>query len=74
MEAAMLSAEARGLGTCAQGYLGNYPDIIKAEFEVPDEYALVCGMSLGYPSDHPINSWEAERLPLSEMTANLRVN
>jgi nitroreductase len=74
MEAAMLSAEARGLGTCAQGYLGNYPDIIKAEFEVPEEYALVCGMSLGYPSDHPINSWEAERLPLSEMTANPRVN
>jgi nitroreductase len=74
MEAAMLSAEARGLGTCAQGYLGNYPDIIKAEFEVPEEYALVCGMSLGYPSDHPINSWEAERLPLSEMTASPRVN
>ena len=49
----MLSAEARGLGTCAQGYLGNYPDIIKAEFEVPDQYALVFGMSLGYPSDHP---------------------
>jgi nitroreductase len=74
MEAAMLSAEARDLGTCAQGYLGNYPDIIKAEFEVPDQYALVCGMSLGYPSDHPINSWEAERLPLSEITANPRVN
>lgn len=72
MEAAMLSAKARGLGTCAQGYLGNYPDIIKAEFEVPEDYALVCGMSLGYQSDHPINSWEAERLPLSELTARPR--
>ncbi|MEL0291742.1 MAG: nitroreductase, partial [Aquiluna sp.] len=61
MEAAMLSARAKGLGTCAQGYLGNYPDIIKAEFDVPEQYALVCGMSLGYPSDHPINSWRAER-------------
>jgi nitroreductase len=69
MEAAMLSAKSRGLGTCAQGYLGNYPDIIKKEFEVPEEYALVCGMSLGYPSEHPINSWEAERLPMDELLA-----
>ena len=69
MEAAMLSAKAKGLGTCAQGYLGNYPDIIKAEFDVPEEYALVCGMSLGYPSDHPINSWQAERVSIEELTA-----
>ena len=67
MEAAMLSAQTRGLGTCAQGYLGNYPDIIREEFEVGDEYALVCGMSLGYPSDHAINTWKAERLPIDEM-------
>lgn len=72
MEAAMLSAKAKGLGTCAQGYLGNYPDIIKAEFDVPEQYALVCGMSLGYPSDHPINSWQAERLELNEMIAKSR--
>lgn len=69
MQTVMLSAQSLGLGTCAQGYLGNYPDIIKAEFEVPEEYALVCGMSLGYPSDHPINSWQAERLPILELTA-----
>ena len=69
MENVMLAAQAAGLGTCAQGYLGNYPDIIKEEFDVPAEYALVCGMSLGYPSNHPINGWKAERLPLGELTA-----
>ena len=68
MQNLMLSATNKGLGTCSQGYLGNYPDIIKAEFDVPDEYALVCGMSLGYPSDHPINSWQAERLNIDELT------
>jgi nitroreductase len=67
MEATMLAATASGLGTCAQGYLGNYPDIIREEFEVSDDYALVCGMSIGYPSDHAINSWRAERLPLEEL-------
>ena len=69
MQTVMLSAKARGIGTCSQGYLGNYPDIIKDEFEVPEEYALVCGMSVGYPSDHPINSWRAERLSIEELTA-----
>jgi len=68
MQNLMLSATNKGLGTCPQGYLGNYPDIIKAEFDVPEEYALVCGMSLGYPSDHPINSWQAERLNIDELT------
>jgi nitroreductase len=67
MQTMMLAAKARGIGTCSQGYLGNYPDIVKAEFDIPEEYALVCGMSVGYPSDHPINSWRAERLPIEEL-------
>ena len=70
MEALMLSAKAKGIGSCAQGYLGNYPDIIRSEFEVGDEYALVCGMSLGYASDHPINGWKANRLPIEELLLN----
>lgn len=72
MQTLMLAAKARGIGTCAQGYLGNYPDIIRAEFEVSDDYALVCGMSIGYPSDHPINSWGAERLDISELLVEPR--
>jgi nitroreductase len=73
MQTIMLAAKAQGIGTCAQGYLGNYPDIIRAEFEVSDDYALVCGMSIGYPSDHPINSWGAERLPIEELTLKSKV-
>ena len=72
MQTVMLAAKVRGIGSCAQGYLGNYPDIIRKEFEIGDEYALVCGMSIGYPSDHPINSWQAERLPIEELTARPR--
>lgn len=74
MQSVMLAAQAKGLGTCAQGYLGNYPDIIRSEFEIGDEYALVCGMSIGYPSDHKINSWRAERLPISELLALPKTN
>lgn len=67
MQTVMLAAKVRGVGSCPQGYLGNYPDIIRSEFDVSDDYALVCGMSIGYASDHPINSWEAERLPIEEL-------
>lgn len=73
MQTVMLSAKSLGIGTCAQGYLGNYPDIIREEFDVPDHYALVCGMSLGYPSDHPINSWQAERLRVDELQAKSKL-
>jgi nitroreductase len=73
MQTLMLAAKARSIGTCAQGYLGNYPDIIRDEFEISDDYALVCGMSIGYPSDHPINSWQAERLPLRELQVKPRI-
>jgi nitroreductase len=72
MQTVMLAAKARGIGTCAQGYLGNYPDIIRQEFDVSDDYALVCGMSIGYPSDHPINGWQAERLPIDELKVPAR--
>lgn len=73
MQTLMLAAKARGIGTCAQGYLGNYPDIIREEFEISDDYALVCGMSIGYPSDHPINGWQAERLSIGELRAKPRI-
>ena len=69
MQTIMLAARAKGLGTCPQGYLGNYPEIIKQEFDVSDDYALVCGMSIGFASDHAINSWEAERLPIADLIA-----
>ena len=73
MQTLMLAAKARGIGTCSQGYLGNYPDIIREEFEISDDYALVCGMSIGYPSDHPINNWQAERLSIAELQVKPRI-
>ena len=72
MQTVMLAAKARGIGTCAQGYLGNYPDIIRAQFDISDDYALVCGMSIGYPSNHPINGWQAERLPVTDLIVKSR--
>ena len=63
----ILGAHARGLGTCAQGAVAIWEDAVKAEFEVPDGYKLLYGVALGYPSDAMVNTFQAERLPVSEI-------
>lgn len=62
MQNFMLAAHARGLGTCAQGSISTWEDAIRAEFEIPKQYQLLCGLAVGYPSDHKINTFEAERI------------
>jgi nitroreductase len=68
MQNLMLSAHARGLGTCAQGAIGIWEDAVRAEFDVPKEYELLCGIAIGYPSQHSINRYGAERIDPSEIT------
>ena len=48
MQNLMLAAKARGLDTCAQGFLAFWSEPIRREFYVPGGYKLICGMSLGY--------------------------
>ena len=62
-----LSAHARGLGTCAQGAYSIWEDAIRQQFEVPRDYRYLYGIALGYPSDHVVNTFQAERLPVSDI-------
>ena len=57
----MLSAHARGLGACAQGALATWAGPVREAFDVPPNYKLICGISLGYPSDHPVNQFNPGR-------------
>ncbi|GAB2827191.1 nitroreductase family protein [Alpinimonas psychrophila] len=63
----MLSAHARGLGACAQGSVALWSKVVRREFRLPRRYKLVYGIALGYPSEHAVNSFQAERLPLSDI-------
>ena len=63
----MLGAHARGLGTCAQGAVSAYDDIVRREFNVPKGYQLLYGISLGYPSDNKVNDFAANRLKPAEI-------
>lgn len=67
MQNLMLSAHAHGLGTCAQGASGMWAPPVRNEFNVPPQYKLLCGIALGYPSDHHVNSFKADRLDISNI-------
>jgi nitroreductase len=67
MQNLMLSAHAHGLGTCAQGAVNIWDDVIRKEFDISKDYRLLCGLAIGYPSDAPVNSFQANRIDVSEM-------
>jgi nitroreductase len=63
----MLSAHSHGLGTCAQGAVAVWDDVVRKEFNISKDYRLLCGIALGYPSDSPVNSFQAHRIDVSEL-------
>lgn len=63
----MLSAQAHGLSTCAQGALATWASPVRAAFDVPEEYKLICGVSVGYASDHKVNTFNPGRADIAEM-------
>jgi len=69
MQNIILSAHARGLGTCAQGAVGIWEDVVRKEFEISKDYRLLCGIAIGYPSDSAINNFKANRIEVAELIA-----
>jgi nitroreductase len=67
MENLMLSAHGHGLGTCAQGAVNIWDDVVRREFDIPKDYRLLCGLAIGYPSDLPVNSFKAHRIGPDEI-------
>lgn len=72
MQNLILSAHAHGLGTCAQGAVGIWEDVVRKEFEISKDYRLLCGIAIGYPSDSPINKFRVNRIGLDELLVKPR--
>ena len=72
MENLMLSAHAHGLGTCTQGAVNIWDDVVRKEFEISKDYRLLCGLAIGYPSNSPVNSFKADRIDKSQMIVKPR--
>jgi nitroreductase len=68
LENLVLSAHAHGLGTCAQGAVVIWDDVIRNEFDVSGDYRLLTGLAIGYPTEAPVNSFGAHRIGPDEIT------
>ena len=72
IENLMLSAHAHGLGTCAQGAVVIWDDVVRKEFEVSNDYRLLTGLAIGYPTDASVNSFGAHRIGFEEINLKLK--
>ncbi len=63
----MMSAHARGLGTCAQGAVAIWSNAVRKEFKVPKGYRLIYGIAIGHPSKDKVNGFQAERIDAAEI-------
>ncbi len=65
--ALLLSATSKGVQTCAQAVLASFPDVVKARFEVDDDWRLLCGVAVGYEADDRVNRFRPTRASVDEL-------
>ena len=67
LQTIMLAARARGLHTCAQASIASYPDIVRRELGISDEWIVICGMAMGYADPGAvINTFQPPRIGVDE--------
>jgi len=56
LQTLLLALTARGLGSCVEVSVAGYPEIIRAQLDIPPELSILCGLAVGYPDpDFPAN-------------------
>src|SRR6476620_5044390 len=61
----LLALTARGLSTCVQVSIAGYPEIVREQLSISDEYAILCGLAIGYPDPtFPANNLRTARNPI----------
>lgn len=67
LQSIMLAAVEKGLATCPQAALGEYPEIVKRELGYSPDSILIGGMALGYEDKKAlVNSYRTDRLEVDE--------
>jgi nitroreductase len=72
LQSLLLAATDAGIGACAQASLASHPDVVRRHFDVPPDYRLLCGVSLGHPTDEPVNRFRPPRASLDELLVPTR--
>jgi len=64
----LLALTAAGLGSCAQGALSLYPDVVRAHLGLAPGWQLMCGIAFGQTDPaHPANAARTDREGLDTM-------
>jgi nitroreductase len=67
LQTIMLAARSRGLHTCAEASIASYPDIVRRELGISDDWIVICGMAMGYADPSAvINSFQPSRIAVDE--------
>jgi nitroreductase len=67
LQTLVLALTARGLGTCVQVAVAGYPEIIHEQLDIPEQFTVLCGLSVGYADpDFPANKIRLGREPLEK--------
>lgn len=74
LQSLMLAATDAGLGSCAQGALALWRSPLDRHFDVPSDYKLLCGLSLGFPEEAAVNRFRPDRRSLAELLLPPRKN
>lgn len=70
LQSIMLLAEEKGLATCAQAALAEYPDIVRDELNLQEDISIVAGMALGYEdTEAAVNSYRTTRESLESFVS-----
>ena len=68
----MLAARAKGLHTCPEASISNYPDVVRRELGIGDDLIVICGMALGYAdAGDVINTFQPKRIGLEDFAVFL---
>ncbi len=67
LQTLMLAARAKGLHTCAEASIASYPDIVRRELGLSDDWSVICGMAMGYAdAGAVVNTFQPPRIEVDE--------
>ncbi len=72
LQTLMLAARARGLHTCAEASIASYPDVVRRELGLSNDWVVICGMAMGYADTAAVvNTFQPSRITLAEYASFL---
>jgi nitroreductase len=67
LQTLMLVLTGHELGTCVEVSVAGYPDVVRAELNIPPEFTIICGLAIGYPDpEFPANRLHIGRDPVEK--------